>query len=110
MKRIKIGDLRHRLTIQKLEKVKDPVSGELKEEWTEFATVWGSVEDLAGREFFDAQQVNAEITTRVKIRYLKGIKATMRIIYDDRVLEIAAPPMDPDGRKRELHLLCKGVS
>lgn len=107
---MRAGELRHKITFQKLDKVKDPISGELIDDWTNFATVWGSVEDLAGKEFFAAQQINAEITTQVKIRYLKGIKATMRIIYDDRVLEIAAPPMDPDGRKRELHLLCKGVS
>lgn len=107
---MRAGELRHKITFQKLDKVKDPISGELIDDWTNFATVWGSVEDLAGKEFFAAQQINAEITTQVKIRYLKGIKATMRIICDDRVLEIAAPPMDPDGRKRELHLLCKGVS
>ncbi|NSW92316.1 MAG: phage head closure protein [Firmicutes bacterium] len=107
---MRAGLLRRKVAIQKLVEVKDPLSGELKKDWADFATVWGSIEDLAGREFFDAQQVNSEITTRVKIRYRKDIKATMRIICDDRVLEIAAPPIDPDGRKRELYLLCKGVS
>ena len=107
---MRAGDLRHRLTIQKPDKVKDPLSGELVDGWIDVTTVWGSVEDLAGKEFFAAQQVNAEITTQVIIRYQKGIKAIMRIVCDDRILELAAPPMDPDGRRRELHLLCKGVS
>ncbi|TGE33172.1 phage head closure protein [Desulfosporosinus sp. Sb-LF] len=31
--------------------------------------IWASIEPLSGREYYAAQQVNAEITHRIKIRY-----------------------------------------
>lgn len=105
---VRSGELRHRVTIQQKTTAQDTY-GQPIETWTNVATVWASIEDLRGREFIEARQVPAaEITTRVRIRYRTGIEPTMRVIYGSRTLEITAV-IDPDGRKRELELMCQEV-
>lgn len=105
---MRAGLLRHRVTIQNLTTAQDSF-GDIVETWSDFATVWAQVEDLSGREFFAAAQVNSEIKTRVRIRYMEGIKPTMRILHGTRTLEIISPPIDPDGKRRILELLCREV-
>lgn len=99
------AELTERITIEKKAETKDSI-GTRQEVWTEFKKVWASVKDLFGREYFAAQQVNSEISVKVKIRYVEGIKSTMRIIAGDRVLEIKSPPIR-DKRKGEIILMCR---
>lgn len=99
------GRLRHRVTIQQ------PVAavngyGERITTWSTVATVWGAVEPLRGREFFDAEQVQAEISHRVVLRYRSGISSTMRLLHLSRVLHIQQV-IDVDERHRELQLMCR---
>jgi SPP1 family predicted phage head-tail adaptor len=98
---------RHLVTIQQATETPDdygaPVPG-----WATATTAWGEVVDLSGKEFFAAQQVNAEVTTRIRIRYTAGITPKMRAIANGRTFDILAV-LDPEGRKRELHLMCKEV-
>lgn len=103
-----IGDLRHRITLQECVSGQDE-AGQPVQEWQDVATVWGAVEPLRGREYFAAQQVQAEVTTRIRIRYRKGIRPEMRVLYDGRIFQIVAPPIDPEERHREIHLMCKEV-
>ena len=103
---MRAGALRHRIEIQRNDGIRDPDSGEIIPGWTTVARVWAEVVDLSGREFWDSQQVQSEISTRVRIRYRDGIEPTMRVIHGDRTLEIQAV-LDPDGRRRELHLMCR---
>ena len=100
-----IGSLRHRVTIQQYGITRDDFGAEVPD-WMPLATVWASVEDLAGKEYFAAQQVNAEVSTRIRIRYRGDIKPQMRVVYGARVLDIQAV-LDPEGRRRELQLMCK---
>ncbi len=97
--------LRHRVTIQQ------PVVavngyGERITTWSTVATVWAAVEPLRGREFFDAEQVQAEISHRVIMRYRAGMESTMRLLYATRVLHIGTI-IDVDERHRELQLMCR---
>ena len=99
------GRLRHRVTIQQ------PVVavngyGERITTWSTVATVWGAVEPLRGREFFDAEQVQAEVSHRVVLRYRSGLATTMRLLHLTRVLHIQAI-IDVDERHRELQLMCR---
>lgn len=101
---IEIGKLRQRITIQQLSKSRDTY-GATKKGWTSFATCWAAVEPLSGKEFWNAQQIAAEITTRVRIRYREGVKPTMRILFGSRILEIKGIT-NPEERKKELQILC----
>jgi len=98
------GRLNKRITLQRLKTVK--VNGIATKQWEDVATVWASIEPLRGREYFAATAVNAEVTTRVKIRYRSGVTADMRGLYGSRVFDIKSPPIDPEERHEELHLMC----
>ena len=98
---MRTGRLRHRATIQK------PVdSGGGEKTWSTYATAWVSYEPLRGSEFLAAQQVNAQISGKVIMRYIAGVKADMRFFWEGRYLYIVAP-VDVEDRHRELQLMVK---
>jgi len=72
--------------------------------------VWGKIQPLRGRELFLAQQVNAEITSKVTIRYYGTTTVTPehRVYFGARILEIITV-INPDERNESLELLCKEV-
>ncbi len=101
------GRLRHRITIQNFTSTKDDF-GQPIESWSTFAAVWASVEPLTGREYFQAQQTQAETSYRVRIRYRAGVVPTMRVIHGSRTLEILAV-LNAEERNREIQLMCREV-
>jgi SPP1 family predicted phage head-tail adaptor len=104
------GELRHRVEFLTPPETQNAY-GEVDETgtWSVFKTVWASVEPLKGRELFTAQQINSEITCKVKCWYVPGIKAKMRIKARGQIFEIIGPPVDIDLAHRELELMCKEV-
>lgn len=105
---MRVGNLRHRVTIQHKVLDKDE-DGLAVEEWRPLAEVWAAVEPLQGREFWQAKAVQSESTIRVKTRYRLGITTAMRVLHGDRVLDIESV-VDPEEKHVELHLLCKEVT
>lgn len=99
------GKLRHRVQIQALSQVQDLATGEMLDTWTELATVWANVVPLRGQERFEAQQVQAELSHRVEMRYRPDVTSKNRLLYDGRILEIASVA-DFEERHRELNLMC----
>jgi len=99
------GDLRQRITIQEAADPAQDTYGAEIEVWADVATVWAAVEPLTGREFFDAQAMNAETTTRIRIRYREGIVPEMRVSWGDHIYDIQSVIESESGR-RELHLMC----
>lgn len=104
---MKAGQLRHRVTIERLDVGQDS-AGAIVESWSEFAVVWAAVEPIGGREYWQAQQVAAENSVRVRIRYVEGVVPTMRIVYGSRKLNILAV-VDIEERHRELQLMCSEI-
>jgi len=104
---VKIGKLRHRITIQDKVTVPDGYGG-MTSTWQDVATVWASVEPLKGKELYEAHQMKAELTHRVRIRYVEGIKPQMRIVFRGRELAIEAI-IDAEERHQSLELLCSEV-
>jgi SPP1 family predicted phage head-tail adaptor len=104
---MRAGTLRHRITIQQQTVTRDTFGGETIT-WADLATVWASKAHKSSREFFAAQKINAETQELFVVRYRSGVTAKMRVSYDNRYYDIIGA-YDPDGRKRELHLLCKEV-
>lgn len=76
------------------------------DEYNPVCTVWAAIEPLQGREYFAAMQVNAEVTTRIRIRYRDGIDRTMIIRHGDHEFEILYV-LHPEFGKKELQLICK---
>ncbi|MBI9042922.1 MAG: phage head closure protein [Anaerolineaceae bacterium] len=99
------GMLRHRITIKYKEATQDATYNEEQVSWTTLVTVWASVEPLQGREFLDAKQVQAEVSTRIRMRYLGTVRPTMRVYFGSRVFEVLAV-IDVRTRYREMQLMC----
>ena len=100
------GNRRHAIV---LEKPAEGVgaAGENRTRWPQVATTRASIEPLTGRELFAAQQVNAEVTTRINIRWRPGVHEALRIrvIGSDDLYGILAVLPDKTGR-REINCLC----
>lgn len=77
--------------------------------WSTVATVWASVEPISGREFFEAEHVQSEITHRVRLRYRAGITAQMRVLFDSRYLMIETV-INYAERGTDLQLMCREMA
>lgn len=84
-----IGKLRHRITILKRDVILTQ-NGFEEEKWVELKTVWAAIENLKGREFYAAAQVQAENTVKFVIRYLPDMDPSMQIIFKDKQYNIVA--------------------
>ena len=106
--RVRIGELRHRLTIQ-AERAASDGGGGLSDPWADpvtVATVWGKVEPLTGTEHLRAMQIEDRLSHRIVIRYRPGITPAMRVRFGSRVFNIRAA-IDREERGRFLELLCE---
>lgn len=100
-----IGKLRHRITLLKqVNKVND--YGASIQTWRTVATVWAEVRPLSGREYFSAQQVQSEVTTQIWLRYIDGIKPSMKVKFANREFEILSV-LNTQERNVSLQLMCK---
>lgn len=103
--------LRHKITIQHYESTQDPVSGEDLQDWVDlFPDVRAEIVPLSVREFIAAGAEQAEVTTRMTIRY-KDVRAKMRVIHKGRIYNIAGALPDPKYGIEYLSLACnEGVN
>lgn len=103
--------LRHRITFERPGLTQDPVSGEIRSDWTDVATVWAEITDLSVREFLSAQAAQSEVSTRIRIRYREDIDATMRIVHRGDIYNIHGVQRDADSGREWLTLPCsRGVN
>ena len=102
---ITAGKLKHRIVIQQVSEGENDL-GDIIQTWTNFATVWASVEPLAGREYFSAQQVSAETTGRIRMRYKAGVSPTMRVLFNSLTYQILSV-INPGELNVELELMTK---
>lgn len=96
--------LPHFITIQKSTPTKDNSGGRV-DNWSTFTTAFAFLKPLQGREYFAAQQVQAETTHRVSLWYIPGVASDMRVLFNNRILDIKSV-INVDERNIELHLMC----
>ena len=88
---------------------RDSFGGTRSDDATVFAEVWAAVEALSattfGKELYSAQQKVSQVTHRVTIRYIDGVKSSMNVWHRDRQFQIEAV-VDPDEQQKVLFLLC----
>ena len=105
---MRAGQLRHRVELHSNSPAGNDY-GEQIESWSSYTTVWAAIEPLSGRELLNAQQISAEITTRVRIRYNSSVTSEHRVVIGGRTLEIVSV-INPAERDITQHLLCKEVT
>lgn len=81
------GELRHRIKLQKLTSIVNENGFEI-DEWIDFKTLWASVSNLHGREYFQAAAVQKENTVKFVIRYIKDLDSSMKIRFKDKSYNI----------------------
>ncbi|RQY48025.1 head-tail adaptor protein [Burkholderia stagnalis] len=79
--------------------------GEEITRWAPFATVSAAVEPLNGREFFASARVNAEVTTRIRIRFYDGLTKWDRVNHGGLLYKIESI-IDPQSQRKEMVLMC----
>lgn len=106
---MRAGTLRHRVTIQETTETRDGAGGVINT-WSTVATVWAAVEPLRGREFIEARATQAQVDTRIRIRYQASLSLTpkMRVTWGSRVYDIQAV-IELRTEHREIHLMAKEV-
>lgn len=106
---MRAGELRHRINIDQPVTSQDETGEEIVT-FTEMGTVWGAIEPLNGREALIANQLNAEIDTRIRVRWsplTDQITAKWRLRHRDTVFNIKQPPAQVNMEQREIHIICE---
>ncbi len=103
---LKAGDLRHLVTIEERVTIQNEETGAISTEWGGFAEVWAKVEPLSAREFMSAQAMQSQISTRITIRYISGLKTSMRIVHGEQVYDIKGILSDAVSGREYLTLPC----
>ncbi len=100
------GRRQHLLLIEKNFGTGEDQFGQQIKDYQEFARVYGWVQPRSGREFFAAQQIQADVTHIINIAFCPGIVPEMRINFDGRFLHIEAV-LNVQERNIELDLMCR---
>lgn len=103
--RLTAGNLRERITLQTRAAGQDEL-GRPAGAWADSVTVWAKAEPLTGREFFAAGQLQSVASVRFVIRHRAGVTDSMRVVWRGEPYEITAPPIDTDGAREQLELMC----
>lgn len=83
--------------------------GEQIETWADAFTVPAGIKTTGGKEFYAAQQRNAETECLFKIRYTEKVNVLMRVKWFGREFEILPPINDVNGKHTELLISAKEV-
>jgi len=100
---MRIGKLRHKVSIQKLESTQDALGGKV-ESYTHFCDAWAEIRPVSGREYFIDNQRYARCTHSIIVRFVPGITPSMRVLFNDRVFDIEAV-LNAEERNIYLRLL-----
>lgn len=107
---MRAGKLRHRVVIQENQPTRDGDGAEL-DNWVTVATVWAAIRPLTGGERFvtTADQVVAEASTRIELRYRSGLDVKMRCTWSGHTFDIEQIK-EVNTERREIHLMCNEVN
>lgn len=114
------GELNTHIIIQKKDPNMIKEKGFDVESWIDFKKIWAKKTGLSGRIFYQAAAVQSESDVIFKIRFKKGITASMRIaenphivdgnIVYDNIYKIKSDPVDKTGLRKELYITASKVN
>jgi len=84
---IRRGDLKHLITIKNTTTVADGIGGETETEAT-FLTCRAAIWPVSAKETMQSDQLEMQVTHRVRIDWQTGILPAMKIYHGTRALEI----------------------
>jgi len=108
-KPISAGNLDQYVTLQRAVTTRDAVGGFVLT-WTSLRSVWMGISPEIATEPIREDRPQGETQYRCFARYDADILASDRVLWGTKVLEIVGPPMDIDGRGRNLEFFCREVA
>lgn len=99
------GELRQRVTVE-APSVARNAQGGFSETWATAETRYAKIEPLSGREFFEAQRVDSDVTHMVTMRYFSGLTSSHRITYGSRTFYIESV-INTDERDWKTVAMCR---
>ena len=102
------SDLKRRITILRPPDPEKDVdeAGQPLDNWQPVGKAWAEIKPLTGRQLESAKQINAEVTTRIRIRYRTDVDRTMKAMSGNDEFEFLYV-IHKDYAKKELHIFCK---
>ena len=102
---MRIGDLKKRILLQSPVRTPDGVSG-FTLTWKDEDIIWAALWPLSANETVQAMQTGMIVSGRIRIRYKADLKASWRIKYGNRYLNIVSI-INPNEKGEYLDLLVK---
>ena len=102
---VRAGKLRHRVTAQRI-RLTDDGGGGHTEEWIDQSTFWASIRPVTGREDFQGDQIQDEVTHEIRFRAPRDILPRDRIKFCNRVFNVVYV-LDIDEMGHHLKALCE---
>lgn len=99
------SDLRHRLTLEELQRVSDEGGG-FTETWVEVATLSCDLRPIGGGEGLESDRLAGRVSHEVALRYRPGVVPAMRFRKGARLFHISSV-INVDERNRWLKCLCE---
>lgn len=100
--------MRQRVTLQSFTVTGRDAYGEETKSWADVGTYYAEVVTLSGREAVNAQQLRADASHRVRMRWVGPILPDQQFLWDGRTLHILHVN-NVDNRNREYQILCREV-
>jgi SPP1 family predicted phage head-tail adaptor len=101
----KAGGMEQRVQIERPVVETDPTGEALVAAWVPFAKVWAEITPLSGREWLVSAEYRPGVSTKIRIRWLDGVNASMRVLRGETVYSIDAVLPKLLGEK-EIWLMC----
>ena len=104
---MRIGDLKHRITIQAPTRVPDGM-GNTDNTWTDRATIYAAIWPVSAKEQIASMGLVLTMTHRIRIRYRSDIKSDWRLKYKNSLFNIVSI-VNPNMENRMLDIIVKAV-
>ena len=102
---MRAGRLRHIISVEKITESRNDF-GEAIKTWSDYLTdVRAAIEPINGREYFAQDSRHAEVSTRIRLRYVAGITNKMRVKFGTRYYNIVSVILPKERACAELILM-----
>lgn len=101
------GNFDQRVTLQRRVVTTTVDDEDRTEAWADVATVWAEARPTSGKDLISAAAMQAEATVRFRIRWRSDVHARMRVLWRGVPHEVLGEPVDREGGRHTLELLCK---
>jgi SPP1 family predicted phage head-tail adaptor len=105
---MRIGDLRHIISLQHQTKTPDGIGG-FTTTWTDAATgIFAAIWPVSAKEQVQSEQMTMTVTHRIRMRYRRVLKPDWRAKYGNRYFSIVSI-INQNEKNKMLELLCREV-